>query len=117
MITVDGTSISIMRGDTGTVVIQTNGRTFIATDRAVFTIKDNNRRTIRRDVLSITDNAVTISFTHDDTKAMRIGDYTWDVRFVVDPEYDDDNELIDGTAIDTPYTDMRFHVGRTVGDI
>lgn len=116
MITVDGTSISIMQGDTGTVTIQTSGVNFESTDRALFTIKDNNRNAVRRNILEITNNAVTISFTHDDTKAMRIGDYTWDIRFIVDPEYEDE-EIVDGTVIDTPYTDMRFHVGRTVGDI
>ena len=58
-----------------------------------------------------------VEFTHAETKAMKVGEYTWDVRFIVDPEYDDNDNLIGGTEIDTPYTDMRFSVGRTVGDI
>ena len=117
MITVDGFSIGIRRGDTGGFTIQTTGYEFQTGDVALFTIKDSNRKTIRRDILDITNNAVTIEFTHTDTKSLKVGEYTWDIRFIASPEYDDNDELIGGTEIDTPYTDLRFSVGRTVGDI
>ena len=117
MITINGYGISIRRGDTGSVTIRTTGYDFGVEDRALFTIKDGDRKTIRRDVLSIVNNAVTIEFTHADTKSMKVGNYTWDVRFITDPTYDENDNLTGGTDIDTPYTDLPFTVGRTVGDI
>lgn len=117
MLTINGTTISIRRGDTGGFRVRTTGYDFGANDRALFTIKDSNRKTIRRDVLTITNNSVTIEFAHSDTKSLKAGDYTWDVRFVVSPVFDENDDIIGGTEIDTPYTDMRFTVGRTVGDI
>lgn len=117
MITIDGFNISIRRGDTGAFDIHTTGYNFGVNDRALFTIKDSNRKAIRRELLEITNNTVTIEFVHADTKSMKVGEYTWDIRFIVDPEYDDNDNPTGGTEIDTPYTDMRFSVGRTVGDI
>ena len=117
MITIDGFNVSIPKGDTGGFTINATGRTFESGDVALFTIKDGNGKTIRRDVIEIEDNSITIEFTHDQTKVMKIGDYVWDVRWITDPEYDDDDNLIGGTEIDTPYKDLKFSVTGTTGDV
>lgn len=116
MIIVNGTAIGIRRGDTGSFAIHVTGRDFGANDRALFTIKDENRRTIVRELLPIVSGNVEVSIGYEQSRKFRLGDYFWDVRFIVDPVYED-GELAGGTVIDTPMTEMRFSVGRTVGEI
>ena len=117
MITIDGFNVSIPRGDTGAFDIHVTGYDFGTDDRALFTIKNGNGKTIRRELLTITDNIVSIEFTHDQTKILAAGDYVWDVRWIVEPEYDEDDNLIGGEEIDTPYKDLKFSITGTTGDI
>lgn len=117
MVTISGMNVSIRRGDSGGFDIRTSGYVFGTDDRALFTIKDANNQTIRRELLPITDGVVAIDFTVAETKSMRYGDYKWDVRFITDPVYDENDQLIGGQEVDTPYTDLRLTIGRTVGDI
>ena len=48
MFDVKNMGISVSRGDTGTVTIHTTGYTFGENDRAIFTIKDASRVTVRK---------------------------------------------------------------------
>ena len=117
MTTINGYSVSIPHGDSGGFTIQMTGYTFGEDDRVLFTLKDGNKKTIRRDVLEITDNAVSIEFTPAETRKIPVGDYTWEVRFITDAVFDEDDNLIGGTDIDTPRTDMQLSITRTQGDI
>ena len=117
MFDVKNMGISVSRGDTGTVTIHTTGYTFGENDRAIFTIKDASRVTVRKDVLEITDGDVTITFTNKQTKLLRSGTYVWDVRFVVDPEYDDNGNITGGTEVYTPYTNLSLTGADAVGDV
>ena len=117
MFDVRNMSISFCRGDTGSITIHTTGYTFGSDDRAVFTIKDANRVTVRKDVLEIDDGDVTITFSNKQTKLLRSGTYVWDVRFVVDPETDDNGNITGGEEVYTPYTNMTLSVSDAVGDV
>lgn len=117
MITINGNSVSIPQGDSGGFTVRTSGCSFGADDRALFTLKDQNSKTIRRDVMTITDGEVDIEFVPGETKRMPVGDYTWELRFITDATFDGDGNLTGGTDIDTPRTDMRLTITRVQGEI
>lgn len=117
MFDVKNMNISFCRGDTGSVTIHTTGYAFGSGDRAIFTIKDASRVTVRKDVLEITDGDVSIGFSNKQTKMLRSGTYSWDVRFVVDPEFDDNGNITGGEEVYTPHTNMSITVSDAVGDV
>ena len=92
-------TIRVNRGDTGSITIHTTGYEFGPDDRALFTIKDGNRMTVRKEVM------------------LRTGNYVWDVRFVVDPEFDENDMLVGGTEVYTPHTNLNLIVDDAVGDV
>lgn len=110
-------TIRVSRGDTGSITVHTTGYEFGPDDRALFTIKDGNRMTVRKEVLEIENGDVTIEFTNRQTKMLRTGNYVWDVRFVVDPEFDENDMLVGGTEVYTPNTNLNLIVEDAVGDV
>lgn len=117
MTTINGYSVSIPQGDSGGFTVVTSGYSFGADDRALFTLKDGNKKTIRREVMTITDGAVAIEFAPAETRKMPVGDYTWELRFITDATFDGNNVLTGGTDIDTPRTEMRLSITRVQGEI
>ena len=118
MFKVEGKTITLSRGDTGTVTIGVSGFTFASNDRCVFSIRDGNGQVIVRRELEIPDNAVTITFVNSDTDSLPSGNYEWDVRFVVNPVYDQQTgEIMDGDEVNTPELPMPLRLLPTVGQI
>lgn len=116
MTTIAGFNVSIPKGDSGGFDVVITGVTFGANDVALFTLKDKNSKTIRRDVLDIANNGVTVEFTPAETGKMAIGDYTWDLRWFMNPTYDEDDNLDGGDEVDTPHTGLRLSITGTTGD-
>ena len=116
MFSVEGTNISISRGDTGAVRFHASvtrrdtgtSYTFGEKDRAVFSIKDNTGALKRQKSYPMTNNAFIVVFTNQDTENLSAGSYSWDVRYVINPYYDTDPPA--GTWTD--YDDLTFPVAK-----
>lgn len=118
MFSVNGTEISLSRGDTGAVKFSMDATrrdtgaafTFGERDRAVFSIKNGSGTVVKQKAYQMQDNEFLVIFMNGDTDKLAPGGYTWDVRCVINPYYEDDPP--GGTWPD--YSDMTFPV--TKGD-
>lgn len=113
MFSVDGTTITLSRGDTGairisaTVTRKDTGQpyTFGERDRALFTIKGGGK-IVKQKSYPLVNNGFTVVFMNADTDQFAAGGYNWDVRYLINPYYDTDPP--EGTW--TPYEDLTFPV-------
>jgi len=118
MFSVDPTSkkISLSRGDTGAFTITVSGYTFGEDDRCVFTIKGGNQ-IVKQVAYPMVNNSFTVTMFNADTDKFNAGSYTWDVRFVIHPYYDEAGNVIDGDQVLTPTLPLNFDLQMVVGDI
>lgn len=118
MFQVDGNKITMHRGDTGTLAIRLSGREFISTDRILFTIARAGAVKMQR-VYPIVNNTVVVEFANGDTDTWQAGtNYSWEVRFVHEPEYDDGTGLpVDGSIVRTPVGRFDMEVLNVIGNI
>lgn len=121
MFNVDPTTkkITLHRGDTGEVTITASGYTYGTDDRALFTMKDANGTEIWKEVFEMEDNAFTLEFTNAKTDYLAPGVYYYDVRYIVDPIYDQaTGEIVeDGGQVTTPGSPYIIEILNTVGQI
>lgn len=117
MFNVRGTVITMSRGDTGAVEIAANGYTFGADDRVLFSIKSSAGTIVLQRVYEMQNNTFTVTFFNADTDTLLPGRYAWDVRYVVHPYYDANNNIIDGDMVMTPHVPMELQLLATVGDV
>ena len=116
-------NINLSRGDTGALVVNAtatlNGEpyTFSADDRALFSIKSGNGEIIMQKAYEMTDNSFTVYFLNQDTDSLSPGAYSWDVRYIINPYYDDDGKIIDGDQVITPKAPMNMTLLTVVGDV
>ena len=117
MFSVEGNTIRMSRGDTGTVTVGVSGYTFSSNDRVLFTVSGGGEVKIRRE-LQIVNGEVTIEFVNSDTDSLNPGNYSWDLRFVMNPTYDQTSGMIiDGDEVNTPELPMPLVLLPTVGQI
>lgn len=117
MFKIEGTTIRLSRGDTGEVTIGVSGYTFASNDRALFTVRHAGTKEVKmRRELPIENNTVTVTFVNSDTDSLDAGKYEWDVRFVVNPVYEN-GEIVDGDEVNTPSLPMTIELLTTVGQI
>ena len=124
MFNVDGTSIVLSRGDTGAVRIHANAKrkdtgadyTFGPNDRALFSIKSSSGSVVKEKICPMTDNTFTVVFNNADTDSLAVGNYSWDVRYVINPYYDN-GRIVDGDQVLTPNLPMSMSLLTVVGDI
>lgn len=109
-------SITMHRGDTGSVVYHFTGYDFQSADRVLWTMKSNNGTIVKEDVLVPNDQKVTIEFLNADTDSLAAGTYTYDIRIVIDPVYSG-GRLVDGTIVTTPESPLYIYLLDTVGQI
>ena len=114
---VEGTTITMHRGDTGEMTVTASGYAFESTDRALFTIKDATGTVIKKTYYEMEDNAFTVEFTNPDTDYLPAGIYSWDVRYIINPEYDSGGEIIDGDGVTTPGSPYQLNLLNTVGQV
>lgn len=117
MFNVDGFKINLHRGDTGTIGITATGYTFGPNDRALFTVKDKSGTIVKQGIYPMVNNRFEVPFLNGDTDYLDSGLYEWDVRYVVEPVYDEEGKIVDGDAVATPKDPMDLNLWRTVGQI
>lgn len=64
--------------------------TFGERDRALFSIKSGGGTIVKQKAYPIVNNRFTVVFFNADTDKLAPGGYTWDVRYVINPYYQDD---------------------------
>ena len=134
MFDVNGTTITLSRGDTGALCItavttrKDTGEkyNFGPDDRAVFSIQSSTGD-LNKDkyaLLGYTDdgdwiptNEFVVVFNNKDTDELAIGNYVWDVRFVINPYYNEYGRIVDGDQVLTPNTPMTMSLLNVVGEI
>lgn len=125
MFNVNGTVITLSRGDTGALRIRVNARrkdtgeafTFGERDRALFTIKNAAGAIVKQVAYPMTDNVFKVTFFNADTDKFAPGTMTWDVRYVINPYYDSANNIVDGDQVLTPTQPLSMQLLTVVGDI
>ena len=116
MYSVNGTEITLSRGDTGALRIRATAKrrdtgadyVFGERDRAVFSIKAGNGQVVKQKSYPIVNNMFTVVFFNADTDQLSPGGYNWDVRYVINPYYQDDPP--EGEWSD--YGDLTFPVAK-----
>ena len=85
--TVYGTKISMVRGDTESITINMTEdsvpKSFVTGDIVYFTVKEHARDTakiLQKIITAFTDGAAVIPITHADTKDLEIGNYVYDIQ-------------------------------------
>ena len=110
-------TITLHRGDTGEVTITVSGYTYQEDDRALFTVKDASGSEVIKRVYEMADNAFTVEFENADTDYLAPGTYYWDVRYIVNPQYDGEGHIYDGDGVGTPGSPFNLVLLGTVGQI
>ena len=117
MFNVEGTHIYMSVGDTGAVEITATGHTFATEDRALFTIRGMDGTAIIEEPHEIDSNgSFTQYFTNNDTDRCAAGEYTWDVRYVINPAWDG-TKIVNGDQVITPFAPQPFTLIGVVGSI
>lgn len=109
--------IRLSRGDTGGVIIAVDGYTFGENDRALFSIKAGNGQIVKQKAYPIVNNQFLVTFFNADTDMLTPGGYTWDVRYVIHPYYNESGDIVDGDQVLTPNLPMQCSLLTVVGDI
>lgn len=123
MYNVEGYNIELSRGDTGALTVKANatleGEPYIfgENDRALFSIKSGNGEIIMQKVCPMVNNAFTVQFLNADTDSLAPGSYSWDVRYIINPYYDDSGKMINGDQVITPRAPMSLNLLTVVGDV
>lgn len=123
----DGSTIELSRGDTGAIRFRVQASfydtgeayTFGVRDRAIFTIKNGAGEIIKETYHSLTDNEFVVNFANADTDTIPAGEYTWDVRYVINPYYDESvpPRIVNGDQVITPEAPQRVQLLSVVGDV
>ena len=117
MFSVDGTTISLSVGDTGAIEFTSTGYTFASEDRAIFTIRTATGVAVIEEEHELTDGAFTQYFHNSDTDGYAAANYTWDVRYVINPYRDSNGKIVDGDQVITPMTPQTLTLLPVVGDV
>lgn len=123
MFRVEGTNIILSRGDTGalrvnaTATLDGEPYTFAAEDRSLFSFKSSNGEEIMRKQCEMENNVFTVYFLNADTDSLAPGSYSWDVRYIIHPYYDENGRIVDGDQVITPQEPMSLNLLTVVGDV
>jgi len=118
MFQVEGYTITMTRGDTGSVRIKASGHIFSQNDRALFTMKSQDGTIIKQHAYQIdAEGRFTVSFLNAETDYLTPGAYKWDVRYIINPYYDANGKIVDGDQVITPKLPQPLNLLAAVGDI
>lgn len=123
MFNVQDNVITLSRGDTGALKVRATATldgepfTFGTDDRALFSIKNANGEITMQKVCEMTDNAFIVYFLNADTDTLAPGAFSWDVRYIIHPYYDENGRIVDGDQVITPKTPMNMTLLTVVGDV
>ena len=97
----------IPRGDTGSFTIPMLENVSKANTIAIFSIF-NMQEIIYQQRQPVTEDTITFTLEYKDTKDLRIGKYNWDVKIYTNPEYNKNNELINGDEVHSYYAAFKL---------
>lgn len=99
----DGTTIEMIRGNTGTLRIRLTGYTFGNNDRVLFMMKSPSGTEVKSQICQPdAEGWIEIPFVNTDTDYLSAGDYVYAVTAATDPEYDSGGKIVNGSGVDTP---------------
>lgn len=80
--TVSGTNLSMVRGDTETIRVSVAGYDLVAGDKVEFTVREDASSpvVIHKAVTDFMDNAALIYIENEDTAKLPFGDYYYDIQ-------------------------------------
>lgn len=113
MFNISGSTITLTRGDTGSVTFGVTGADFTAKDRVLFTIKNGAGTIMYQEAYQVVSNAFNVVFTNEMTDDWAPGSYAYDIRCVFSPAYDDKGNIVNGASVQTP----PINNGSTTGTI
>lgn len=119
MFKINGNTITITAGDTGSLQITITGKTFASGSKTLLTVatKDKNPVVVLQKIADISGNSVTFNFVNSDTATFMTNNYLCEIRFVVDPVISN-GVITGGSEIITPFdTPLNFRVLDALGDI
>lgn len=96
----------IPRGDTGVIEVPMLENVTRSNAIAVFSIF-NNEGTIYQQTQIVQGDTLTFIFEHEDTVALQVGTYNWDIKIYVNPQYNANNLLIDGEQVHSYYAGFK----------
>lgn len=119
MFDVNGYVITLSRGDTGAIkFIADTDYTFDSVDRALFSIKNAIGEMVKQGIFEIdSEKSFVVSFYNSDTDNLSAGVYSWDVRYVIHPYYDESGKIINGDQVITPNQPMEMQLLQVVGEV
>ena len=123
MFKVEGYTITLSRGDTGAMKVSAtatlNGEpfTFGENDRALFSIKNGQGEIVKEKIAEMVNNEFTVYFLNADTDNLSPTNYSWDVRYIINPYYDSNGRIVDGDQVITPNEPMSMNLLTVVGDV
>lgn len=123
MFNVDGYNITLSRGDTGAMRVSATATlggspfTFGEDDRALFSIKNATGEIVKEVASPMENNEFMVYFFNQDTDSLSPGAYTWDVRYIINPYYDDDGKIVNGDQVITPTQPQAMNLLTVVGDV
>lgn len=119
MFNVEGYVITLSRGDTGAIkFIADTDHTFTENDRALFSIKNAVGEVVKQAAFALDSNkSFTVTFFNTDTDNLAAGSYSWDVRYIIHPYYDNNGNIINGDQVITPRQPMEMQLLQVVGEV
>lgn len=115
-------AISLSVGDTAAFTITARGYTFEAEDRALFTVRDGGgdkiiERAYALDDVELGNGVFVVQLANSDTDQLTPGAYSWDVRYVIKPYYDESGRIVSGDQVITPKLAMTLTLLPVVGEV
>lgn len=110
-------------GDTASFKITaTGGYTFAEEDRALFTVKDPGGAVVLERVYALAaedpgNGIFVVNLANADTDSLQPGAYSWDVRYVINPYYDERGRIVSGDQVITPKAALTLTLLPVVGEV
>lgn len=119
MFTVTDYQIALSRGDTGAIKFNTDtDYEFSSDDRVLFSVKNALGEVVRQQAYPLeADKSFTVQFVNSDTDSLPAGTFSWDVRYIIHPYYDDAGNIVDGDQVITPKAPMELMLLQVVGEV
>ena len=106
----DGRTISMHRGNTGTVRIKLTGYSFGTNDRVYFCMAHPNGTPVKEAICQVDANGyIEVPFVNTDTDQLPPGIYSYGYTAVTDPVYDQ-GKIVNGSGVCTPSFDKTIRI-------
>jgi hypothetical protein len=119
LFSVNGYGITLSRGDTGAIrFIADTEHTFTSDDRALFSVKNAIGEVVKGQVAELDENkAFVVTFYNNDTDTLAAGSYSWDIRYLIHPYYDDNGNIVNADQVITPILPQELQLLQVVGEV